>query len=154
MKKLLILISLGLTLMFWTGCVSKGELEPTSEQNVTMEQGVVQSVRKIETRNSGVGAMLGGVVGSVAGSVAGSNVGSGTGRVLASVLGSVVGSMAGGKVGNEMNKNYSQEVMVKLNNGQTPKVVLKIDTVTPELTSGQEVNVFLNKGKVFKIISR
>jgi outer membrane lipoprotein SlyB len=98
--------------------------------------------------------MIGGAVGSVAGSIAGSNVGSGTGRVLSSVLGSVLGSIAGGTVGNNMTKNYSQEITVKLNNGRIVKIVLKIDTETPELKVGDEVNVVSSGGKIYNVLVR
>jgi len=154
MKNFLLSLTVLTLLLLSTGCTGKEPTPNISDANMTTEQGVVQSVKKIETRNSGVGTMIGGALGSVGGSIAGSNVGSGTGRVLTSVLGSVLGSIAGGTVGNNITKNYSQNVTVKLSNGQTTKVVLKIDSITPELSKGQEVNVFYHEGKIIKIIEK
>ena len=154
MKTFLVSLGLIVLLILSAGCASSEPQPNISEQNMTIEEGVIESVRKIETRNSGVGTMIGSAVGSVAGSVAGSNVGTGTGRILSSVLGSVLGSIAGGTVGNNMSKNYSQELTIQLNNEKTTKVVLKIDDKTPELIVGQKVNIFSYKGKISKVTGR
>ncbi|CAA6804572.1 MAG: Outer membrane lipoprotein [uncultured Sulfurovum sp.] len=154
MKKLLINISLLLTLVLWVGCAPKGIDQSTVGQNMTVEPGVVQSVKQVAMDNNGVGNTLGGIVGSVAGSVAGAHVGGGTGRIVSSVLGSVIGGVVGGSAGDTMDTNYGQEVIVKLNNGQTVATVLRINGATELLQVGQAVNVFSSGSQISNISAR
>lgn len=154
MKRILVSTSLVLALMLTTGCAPKGYDQSTVGQNMTVEPGVVQSVRQVSMENNGVGNTLGGIVGSVAGSAAGSHVGGGTGQIVATVLGAALGGVAGGTIGDQMDTNYGQEVIVKLNNGQTVATVLRINGATEQLSVGQAVNVFLSAGKISNISPR
>ncbi|CAA6802613.1 MAG: Unknown protein [uncultured Sulfurovum sp.] len=151
MKTILIGTSLALTLIFSTGCAPKGYDPSAVGQNMTVEPGVVQSVKQVVMENNGVGNTLGGVVGSVAGSAAGAHVGGGTGRIVATVLGAALGGVAGGKIGDEMDTDYGQEVIVKLNNGKTVATVLRINGATQALQSGQAVNVFFSGSRISNI---
>jgi len=151
MKTILISSALAVTLMMTTGCAPKGYEQSTIGQNMTVEAGVVQSVKQVLVNSNGVGNTLGGIVGSVAGGAAGAHAGGGTGQVVASVLGAAIGSVVGGTMGNGMDKNYGQEVIVKLNNGKTVATVLRINETTPALSVGQAVNVFSAGGKISNI---
>jgi len=154
MKTILISSALAVTLMMTTGCAPKGYEQSTVGQSMTVDPGVVQSVKKVVVNSNGVGNTLGGIVGSVAGGSAGSHAGGGTGQVVASVLGAALGGVLGGSLGNEMDTNYGQEVIVKLNNGKTVATVLRINETTPALSPGQAVNVFRSGGKISNITAQ
>jgi len=151
MKTILTASSLALVLLLSTGCAPKGYAQSAVGQKMTVHPGVVQSVRQVVMENKGVGNVLGGIVGTVAGTVAGSKVGGGSGKVVATVLGGALGSVAGGMAGNEMDTDYGQEVIVKLNNGQTVASVLRINGQTQALQAGQAVNVFYSGGSIANI---
>lgn len=153
MKKILISMSLTLLLALSTGCSSKEPREPAVAQSVTMESGVVESVRKVPMGNNGVGNTIGSVVGSVGGSIAGSHVGSGTGRVVASVLGAVLGSVVGAAAGDELDTNYAQEVVVKLSSGKTVVTILEDKSASDFLSAGQVVKVSFAGDKIMDIVA-
>ena len=154
MKKILLIASLIIATLLSTGCSSRGYAQSSVGQNMQVEPGLVQSVKKVIIDSRGTGNALGGIVGSLAGAAAGTHVGGGTGQVIASVLGAALGSVAGGTVGNELDTNYGQEVIVKLNNGRTVATVLRINESTPALIPGQAVNVFTSGGKISNISAR
>jgi len=151
MKTILISSALAMTLIMTTGCAPKGYDQSTVGQNMTVEPGIVQSVKQVVIDGNGVGNTLGGVVGSVAGGAAASHVGGGTGQIVATVLGAALGGVVGGTVGDKIDTNYGQEVIVKLNNGRTVATVLRINETTPALRAGQAVNVFSSGGKISNI---
>jgi len=146
--------SLALLLVLSTGCSPKGYAKSAVGQNMTVQPGVVQSVRQVVMENNGVGNALGGIVGTVAGTAAGAKVGGGSGQIVATVLGGALGSVVGGMAGNEMDTDYGQEVIVKLNNGQTAATVLRINGQTQALQAGQAVNVFYSAGGIANISPR
>jgi len=154
MKKILISSGLAMSLLLTAGCAPKGYAQSAVGQNMTVEPGVVQSVKRVAINSNGVGNTLGGIVGTVAGGAAGAHVGGGTGQVVASVLGAALGGVAGGTVGDNMDTNYGQEVIVKLNNGRTVATVLRINESTPMLSPGQAVNVFMSGGTISNISAR
>jgi len=154
MKKILLIASLIIATLLSTGCSSRGYAQSSVGQNMQVEPGLVQSVKKVIIDSRGTGNALGGIVGSVAGAAAGAHVGGGTGKIVASVLGATLGSVAGGTIGNQLDTNYGQEVIVKLNNGRTVATVLRINESTPALIPGQAVNVFISSGKISNISAR
>lgn len=154
MKKTLIITSLLVVTLFSTGCAPKGYARSSIGQNMQVEPGIVQSVKQVVIDSQGTGNTLGGVVGSIAGAAAGAQVGGGTGQIVASVLGAALGSVAGGTIGNELDTNYGQEVVVRLNNGRTVATVLRINESTPALMPGQAVNVFTSGGQISNISAR
>ena len=154
MKKTLIITSLVVVTLFSTGCAPKGYARASVGQNMQVEPGIVQSVKQVVIDSQGTGNALGAIVGSLAGAVAGAHVGGGTGQAVASVLGATLGSVAGGTIGNELDTNYGQEVVVKLNNGKTVATVLRINESTPMLIPGQTVNVFSSGGQISNISAR
>lgn len=154
MKKLLFGISTALTLLLFSGCAPKGYAQSSVGQNMTVQPGVVQSVRQVTMENNGVGNVLGGIVGTVAGSAAGAKVGGGSGQVVATVLGGALGSVVGGMAGDNLDTDYGQEIIVRLNNGQTAATVLRINGQTQALQAGQAVNVFYSGGTIANISPR
>ena len=154
MKKILISIALALSMIVGTGCAPKGYSRATVGQTMQVEPGIVQSVRQVVIDGDGVGNTLGGIVGTVAGGAAGRQVGGGSGQVVASVLGAAIGSVVGGSVGDELDTNYGQQVIVKLNSGRTLATVLPINKTTPLLSPGQAVNVFMSGGTISNISPR
>lgn len=151
MKTIFTATIFALMVLFFTGCVPKGYTKSAVGQNMTVQPGVVQSVRQVAMENNGVGNVLGGIVGTVAGTAAGAKVGGGTGQVVATVLGGALGSVAGGMAGDQLDTDYGQEVIVKLNNGQTVATVLRINGQTQALQAGQAVNVFFSGGSIANI---
>jgi|GEM_PF-1055779 len=154
MKKILISSALAVTLITTVGCAPRGYETATVGQQMTVEPGVVQSVKTVVINSQGVGNTLGGIVGAVAGGAAGNQVGGGTGKTVATVLGTAVGAALGGTVGDQIDTNYGQEVVVKLNSGRTVATVLRINESTPALGVGQAVNVFFSGGKISNISAR
>ncbi len=154
MKKIVISSALVLTVILSSGCAPKGYAQSTVGQNMSVEPGVVQSVKQVVIDGNGVGNTMGGIVGTVAGGAAGAQVGGGTGQVVASVLGAAIGGALGGTVGDKIDTNYGQEVIVRLNNGKTVATVLRINETTPALRAGQAVNVFSSGGHISNISAR
>jgi len=153
-KKLLISSVLALSMIIGTGCAPKGYAQSRVGQNMQVESGVVQSVKRVVIDGDGVGNTIGGIVGTIAGTAAGRQVGQGSGQVVASVVGAALGSVVGGTIGDQMDTNYGQEVVVRLNNGKTVATVLRINQTSPMLTPGQAVNVFISAGTISNISPR
>ncbi len=154
MKRILVSSALVLTMIVVTGCAPKGYARATVGQTMQVEAGVVQSVQQVVIDGNGVGNTIGGVVGTVAGTAAGQQVGGGSGQVVASVLGAAIGGVLGGSVGDQLDTNYGQQVIVRLNSGRTLATVLPINKTTPMLSPGQAVNVFMSGGTVSNISPR
>ena len=154
MKKILISSALALSMIIGTGCAPKGYARSTVGQTMQVEAGVVQSVKQVVIDGSGIGNTIGGVVGTVAGTAAGRQVGGGTGQVVASVLGAAIGGAIGGSVGDQLETNYGQQIIVRLNSGRTLATVLPINKTTPLLSPGQAVNVFMSGGTISNISPR
>lgn len=154
MKKILTSSVLAITLITTVGCAPRGFQAGTVGQNMTVEPGVVQSVKSVVINSQGVGNTLGGIVGTVAGAAAGNKVGGGTGKAVATVVGSVVGGVLGGTVGDKVDTNYGQQVVVRLNSGRTVATVLRVNESTPALGVGQAVNVFFSGGTISNISAR
>jgi outer membrane lipoprotein SlyB len=156
MKKVLISsIVLGVALLSTTGCAPKGYAQASVGESMTVEPGVVQSVRQVQVNNNGVGNTLGGIVGAVAGGAAGNHVGGGTGQAVATVAASAIGGVLGGMAGDNMDNQYGQEIVVKLDSGKTVATVLRINGAAAAVQPGQAVNVFFSRtGGISNIVPR
>jgi len=155
MKKLLLIQSLLVgTIIVVGGCAPRGYSKATVGENMRVEYGVVESVKQVIVDNDKVGNTVGALVGTLAGGVAGSHVGGGKGKVVATTVGAALGGALGGTIGNEMDTNYGQEVVVKLNDGQRVATVLRVNESSPFLSPGQAVNVFYSNGRVSNISVR
>ena len=154
MKKLLLSTGLALTMIMATGCANKGLSKANVGQSMTVKPGVVQSVQIVALNTDGVGNTLGAVVGAAAGAAAGHQVGGGTGRDVATIAGGVIGSVLGGAAGDRMDTNQGQQIVVKLDNGQTVATVLPLNGATAQVAIGQAVNVFYSGSKIVNISAR
>ena len=155
MKKVLISSMIISLTLLTTGCAPKGYAQSTIGETMTVEPGVIQSVRQVQVNNNGVGNTLGSVVGSVAGGVAGNHVGGGSGRDVATVAAVAIGGVLGGMAGDNMDNQYGQEIVVKLNSGKTVATVLRINGSAAMVRPGQAVNVFFsNAGGISNIVPR
>lgn len=153
-KTILISSTLAITLLLTTGCAPRGYETRTVGQQMTVQSGVVQSVKEVVINNQGAGNALGAIVGAVAGGALGNQIGGGVGKDVATVAGTVLGGVAGGSVGDQLDTQYGQEVIVQLNNGQTVATVLRINETTPMLAPGQAVNVFFSGSSISNISPR
>ena len=140
--------------MMATGCAPKGISNSQVGQSMIVKPGVVQSVQIVTLNTKGVGNALGGVIGAAAGAVAGNHVGGGTGKAIATAAGTVMGGVVGGMAGDAMDTNYGQQIVVRLNNGETVGTVLRLNGATPQVVVGQAVNVLYSGGKVVNVTAR
>ena len=156
MKKILISsVIVSLALLTTTSCAPKGYAQSTVGEAMVVEPGIVQSVRQVQVNNDGVGNTLGSVVGAVAGGVAANHVGGGSGQAVATVAGTALGGVLGGMAGNNMDNQYGQEIVVKLNSGKTVATVLRINGAAAMVQPGQAVNVFFSStGGISNIVPR
>ncbi|SFV61894.1 Outer membrane lipoprotein [hydrothermal vent metagenome] len=155
MQKILISSALILTLMTTTGCAPRGYAHSNLNQAMTVEPGVITSIKQVEINNDGVGNGLGVVLGSVAGGVVGNKVGGGTGKAIATAVGTVAGGVFGGMAGNQMDARYGVEVVVKLDNGKTVATVLPANGALSTLGKGQPVNViYSSTGEISNVSPR
>ena len=106
-----------------------------NQASVNLEPRVVQSVRQVQVNNNGVGNILGSVVGAV--------------------TAGAIGSVLGGLNRNNMDNQYGQEIVVKLNSGKTVATVLRINGSVAMVRPGQAVNVFFSSaGGISNIVPR
>lgn len=112
-----------------------------AQQELTVRQGVVESVRQvqIEGTQSGVGTVAGAAVGGVAGS----NVGGGKGSIVGTILGAVAGGMAGSAIEGGTSHKAGVEITVKLDNGQLVAIVQEADE---EFHPGERVRILSGNG--------
>lgn len=112
-----------------------------AQQELTVRQGVVESVRQvqIEGTQSGVGTVAGAAVGGVAGS----NVGGGKGSIVGTILGAVAGGMAGSAIEGGTSHKAGVEITVKLDNGQLLAIVQEADE---EFHPGERIRVLSGNG--------
>ena len=144
-----------LALLTTTSCAPKGYAQSTVGEAMVVEPGIVQSVRQVQVNNDGVGNTLGSVVGAVAGGVAANHVGGGSGQAVATVAGTALGGVLGGMAGNNMDNQYGQEIVVKLDSGKTVATVLRVNGAAVMVQPGQAVNVFFsNTGNISNIVPR
>jgi len=142
MKNIFLVISFT-SLVLFSGCApmqTKGYYT-TSDSNtyVIMKQGVILSSKPIILRDNGTGTILG----AVAGGVLGHQVGGGTGKTVATVAGSLLGAAAG----NSLNQKQGEELIIKLNSGETIKAIVN----SQYYRAGDKVTVELRGGKVTRI---
>jgi outer membrane lipoprotein SlyB len=154
MKKLFVTTGLALTMIMATGCADKGISKAHVGQSMTVKPGIVQSVQIVALNTDGVGNTLGAVVGAAAGAAAGHQVGGGTGQDVATIAGGVLGAVVGGAAGDRMDTNQGQQIVVKLDNGQTVATVLNLNGATPQVMVGQAVNVLYSGSKIVNITAR
>jgi outer membrane lipoprotein SlyB len=87
----------------------------------TVELGVIETTRwvRIDTPETGAGA----VTGAVAGGALGNMAGGGSGRIAATIGGAILGGIVGNAAEHEVNKQNGVEVTVRLDSGRMVAIV-------------------------------
>lgn len=87
--------------------------------------GVVEQVYDVNLSGRSAANGTGAVLGAIVGGVVGHQIGSGSGRTAATIAGAGVGAYAGNRIQENQGGNYQrgQEVVVRLDNGSTIRVV-------------------------------
>lgn len=101
-----------------TGCASTSSPAPLAyaNPNDAATYGTIDSIQivKVDTPNSGAGAVTGGLVGALLGN----QIGSGNGRAAATVAGAVGGAVVGDKVESSRNQPHDiYRITVRMDNG-------------------------------------
>lgn len=111
-----------------------GWLPPECQNNLSGDEGVVETINKTESGDaSGVGAVAGAVAGGAIG-----NVASKKNKTLSTVIGAVAGGVAGHYGEKYLKKTAHWEVVVKLNSGAAK--TFKLDA-EPDFKAGDAVIV-------------
>jgi outer membrane lipoprotein SlyB len=107
----------------------------------TVQYGSVVSVRPV--RINGDHAPVGTIAGAAVGGLLGSTVGHGSGSAAAAVLGAVGGGLAGNAIERNATTQNGEEIVVRLDNGQTIAVV---QGGWQDFAAGQRVQVVTGRG--------
>ena len=129
--KTMMVLTLALTAVFITGCVSSRSGQVYSRDHArqvqTVETGTVESVKEVIIE--GTKTPVGTAAGAVTGGVLGSTVGSGSGKTVATVLGALAGAAAGTAAEEGLTRKPGLEIVVKKDSGQTIVVVQEADVM-------------------------
>lgn len=129
--KTMMVLTLALTAVFITGCVSSRSGQVYSRDHArqvqTVETGTVESVKEVTIE--GTKTPVGTAAGAVTGGVLGSTVGSGSGKTVATVLGALAGAAAGTAAEEGLTRKPGLEIVVKKDSGQTIVVVQEADVM-------------------------
>jgi len=135
--------SLGIAALLLTGCTQLYNSNEVSIANtnqiLTYETGVVQSVKKVIIKDNGTGLMVGAVTGTVLGSM----FGHGKGNVLSTLAGGLTGALAG----YELDKANGEELFIKLKNGKNVVVIVKGVNIQP----GDKVRLIMNGSQIVRV---
>jgi outer membrane lipoprotein SlyB len=133
-----------LTSALLSGCANTNSLPDTNTSSVTY-YGVIESIDRAGTANSGIagsGIGVGTVVGGVLGGVVGNQVGGGVGNTAATVAGAVGGAVIGGEMDKNRQGGDAYQIRVRVDNGS-------IQTVTQnsivDLRVGDKVRIQQNR---------
>ena len=107
-----------------------------------MQYGSVVSVRPVRI-NGGDNAPVGTLAGAAVGGLLGSTIGHGSGSAAAAILGAVGGGLAGNALEHNATTQNGEEVVVRLDNGQTIAVV---QGGWQDFAAGQRVQVVTGRG--------
>ena len=107
----------------------------------TVQYGSVVSVRPV--RINGDQAPVGTIAGAGVGGLLGSAVGHGNGSIAGAILGAVGGGLAGNAIEHNATTHNGEEVVVRLDNGQTIAVV---QGGWQDFAAGQRVQVVSGRG--------
>ena len=113
-----------LIFLLLAGCASDGShdyVQSEARAVQTVDYGTVQSVREVKIK--GDNAVVGTVTGAAIGGLLGNQIGHGGGRAAATVIGAVGGGIAGNAIERTVTAQDGQEVVVRLDSGNTIAVV-------------------------------
>jgi outer membrane lipoprotein SlyB len=106
------------------GCATSGPGDYSQREArgvATVSYGTVESVRPVKLNEDH--APVGTVAGAAIGGIAGSTLGHGSGGALGTVLGALGGGLAGNAIEHKATQQDGEEIIVRLDNGQTIAVV-------------------------------
>jgi len=106
------------------GCATSGPADYSYRETRGVESvsyGRVESVRPVRLNEDH--APVGTVAGAAIGGIAGSTLGHGAGGAVATILGAVGGGLAGNAIEHSATAQNGEEIVVRLDNGQTIAVV-------------------------------
>ena len=144
MKRILIAAILVPAVAVTAACASYGPQEYSAREARSIENvayGTVVSVRPVRLNENQTG--VGTVAGAAVGGLLGNTVGHGNGSIAATILGAVGGGLAGNAIERNATTQNGEEVVVRLDNGQTIAVV---QGGWQDFASGQRVQVVTGRG--------
>jgi outer membrane lipoprotein SlyB len=106
------------------GCATSGPADYSYREARGVESvsyGRVESVRPVKLNEDH--APVGTIAGAAIGGIAGSTLGHGSGGALGTVLGALGGGLAGNAIEHKATQQDGEEIIVRLDNGQTIAVV-------------------------------
>jgi outer membrane lipoprotein SlyB len=143
--KRLIIAALFAPAVALTACASLSPQEYSAADARSVESvqfGSVVSVRPVRI-NGGDNAPVGTLAGAAVGGLLGSTIGHGSGSAAAAILGAVGGGLAGNALERNATTQNGEEVVVRLDNGQTIAVV---QGGWQDFATGQRVQVVTGRG--------
>ena len=144
MKRILIAAILVPAVALTAACASYGPQDYSASEAgsvETVQYGNVVSVRPVHI--DGDQAPVGTLAGAAVGGLLGSTVGHGSGSAAAAILGAVGGGLAGNALEHNATAQNGEEVVVRLDNGQTIAVV---QGGWQDFAAGQRVQVVTGRG--------
>lgn len=121
------------------GCATSGAGDYSQREArgvATVSYGTVQSVRPVKVNEDH--AIVGTGVGAVIGGLAGNTLSHGNGRGVTTILGALGGGLAGNALEHKATEQTGEEIVVRLDNGQTIAVV---QSGAQDFAAGQRVRV-------------
>ena len=121
------------------GCATSGPGDYSQREArgvATVSYGTVQSVRPVKVNEDH--AIVGTGVGAVIGGLAGNTLSHGNGRGVTTILGALGGGLAGNALEHKATEQTGEEIVVRLDNGQTIAVV---QSGAQDFAAGQRVRV-------------
>lgn len=144
MKRLIIAALLAPAVALTAGCASLSPQDYSAGEArsvETVQYGSVVSVRPV--RINGDQAPVGTIAGAGVGGLLGSAVGHGNGSIAGAILGAVGGGLAGNAIEHNATTHNGEEVVVRLDNGQTIAVV---QGGWQDFAAGQRVQIVTGRG--------
>jgi outer membrane lipoprotein SlyB len=144
MKRILIAAIFVPAVALTAACASYGPQDYSASEArsvETVQYGSIVSVRPV--RINGDQAPVGTIAGAGVGGLLGSAVGHGNGSIAGAILGAVGGGLAGNAIEHNATTHNGEEVVVRLDNGQTIAVV---QGGWQDFAAGQRVQVVTGRG--------
>ena len=138
----LFIIFFGITFLTLGACATNGgyEVEAGSSAYIMhAKTGIITEIKPVVIKDSGAGTFIG----ALTGAVLGSTMGGGRGNTLTTLGGGLAGAYAGDEIG----KANAQQLMVKLDNGNSVVVIAK----GKSFAVGEEVKIITNGGRVVTV---
>jgi len=141
-KNKLTILFLSITFLTLGACATNGGNEVESGSSAYLMQaksGIITEIKPVVIKDSGTGTF----VGALTGAALGSTIGGGRGRTLTALGGGLAGAYAGREIG----KANAQQLMVKLDSGNSVVVIAK----GKSFAVGEEVKIITNGNQVVTV---